>query len=139
MPPNAKVLVVDDSASCRHVVSSKLRSLAADVTETADGAQALQLLLAEPFDLVIIDLEMPKLDGFSLLGCIRGHPKTRHMPTIVLTSNESRHALEQALSAGATSYLTKPLNWVAFGDHIKHLLELARGRPHDRWATHAAS
>ena len=53
-------------------------------------------------------------------------PSLKHLPVIVLTAKESRAAIEQALINGATSFLVKPLNWTAFGEHIKHLLALAQ-------------
>jgi diguanylate cyclase (GGDEF)-like protein len=68
---------------------------------------------------------MPKFGGLDLIKSIRGHPKLKRIPIIVVTGNESREALESALAAGATSYLLKPLNWRAFGEHICHVLELA--------------
>lgn len=118
------VLIVDDDAFSRAVVSKKLGILA-DVVEAADGGEAFAHLQTTPFDLAIVDLEMPNFDGFDLIKCIRGHSKLRHVPVIVLTGNEKRNALDRALSAGATSFLLKPLNWQSFGEHIRHVLELA--------------
>jgi len=118
------VLVADDDAFSRAVVAKKLVGLA-DVVEAADGAEAFAYLQSMAFDLVIVDLEMPNFNGFDLIKCIRGHAKLRHVPVIVLTGNEQRRALDGALSAGATSFLMKPLNWQSFGEHIRHVLELA--------------
>src|SRR5205814_2078537 len=64
-------------------------------------------------------------NGVELIKDMRGHPALKHIPIIVLTANESRGGLENALTAGATSFLLKPLNWSAFGEHIRHVLELA--------------
>lgn len=124
--PNPHVLVVDDSDVSRKVVAAKLAQLQARVTEAGNGAEALALLLAGGFDLAIVDLEMPGVNGLDLLGCIRSHASLRHMPVIILTGREDRQALEAALSYGATSFLVKPLNWLAFGEHIRHLLYLSR-------------
>jgi CheY-like chemotaxis protein len=127
MSSRPRVLIADDDALCRRAVAAKLHR-SATVIEAPDGAEALSLLRLEPFDLAIIDLEMPALDGFGLLACVRAIPKIRHIPIVVLTGNEDRAALEKALISGATSYLIKPLNWAAFGPHIEHLLELSSGR-----------
>src|SRR5581483_5496665 len=118
------VLVVDDDAFARAVVSRRVAEFA-DVVEAEDGVEALARLQAAAFDLIVVDLEMPNFNGLDLIRCVRGHPNLRHIPIIVLTANETRSALESALTAGATSFLLKPLNWSLFGEHIGHLLELA--------------
>ena len=118
------VLVVDDDAFSRAVVSRKVARLA-DVIEAEDGLDALARLQSRTFDLAIVDLEMPNFGGLDLIRCVRGHPNLRHIPVCVLTGNETRSALEDALAAGATSFLLKPLNWTAFGEHIRHILSLA--------------
>lgn len=122
----ATVLVIDDDAFSRRVVASRIERLDAVVTEAEDGMTAFRLLHGQRFDLVILDLEMPNMNGYELLGCIRGAPSLKHLPVIVLTAKEDRTSLERALVSGATSYLVKPLNWTAFGAHITHLLQLAR-------------
>jgi CheY-like chemotaxis protein len=73
----------------------------------------------EKAGLAIVDLEMPNFDGLDLIKSVRGNPMLKHIPIIVLTGNESREALDGALAAGATSFLLKPLNWSAFGEHIR--------------------
>jgi diguanylate cyclase (GGDEF)-like protein len=118
------VLVVDDDAFSRAVVSKKVAKLS-DVVEAEDGLDGLSHLQTAVFDLAIVDLEMPQFNGLDLIKCVREHPTLKHIPIIVLTGNESRSAIESALTAGATSYLLKPLNWGAFGEHIRHLLHLA--------------
>ena len=121
-----RVLVADDEPITRFLTASKLARLNGHVLEAEDGLSAWDLLLSQPCQLAVIDLEMPKLDGFGLIQCVRGHPKTRHLPIVVLTSRDDKEAIERALIAGATSYLIKPLNWKLFGHHIGHLLELGR-------------
>lgn len=121
-PP--RVLVVDDEPVARTVVGARIASLGAQVVEAGDGASALQKLLKEPFDAAIIDLEMPGLDGFELIGCIRGHPQLKHLAVVVLSGREDATAIRNALQAGATSYLLKPLNWAAFSEHIRSCIGL---------------
>jgi diguanylate cyclase (GGDEF)-like protein len=118
------VLVVDDDAFSRAVVSRKVAKFA-DVVEAEDGLEALARLQSTVFDLAIVDLEMPKFNGLELIKCVRAHPTLKHIPILVLTGNESRSALQGALTAGATSFLLKPLNWNTFGEHINHVLHLA--------------
>ena len=120
----SRVLVADDDSFCRRAVGLKLKLLGSTVVEAEDGVQAFELLKSQKFDLAIVDLEMPKLNGCGLISCARGFPFTKKLPIVVLTSRSDRDAIEQALVAGATSFLIKPLNWAAFGAHIEHLLLL---------------
>jgi CheY-like chemotaxis protein len=121
----ARVLVVDDDAFSRAAVVKKVQQLRATTLEAEDGLQAFALLRQEPVDLAIIDLEMPVMNGHELLSCIRGAPKTKHLPVIVLTAADDRASLERALQCGATSLMIKPLNWAAFSSHIEHILFLS--------------
>lgn len=121
-----RVLIVDDEPITRSLVAKKVALLNVETCEAEDGAAAWQVLHDQDIHLAIIDLEMPHLDGFELLQCMRGHPRTRHIPAIVLTWREDKKSIERALSAGATSFLAKPLNWTLFGDHIRHVMGVAR-------------
>ncbi|NJO32447.1 MAG: diguanylate cyclase [Rhodospirillales bacterium] len=96
------------------------------MVEAEDGQSAMShLSTLGVVDLAIVDLEMPNINGVELIRQIRSHGALKHIPIIVLTANETRGGLENALTAGATSFLLKPLNWNAFGEHIRHILELA--------------
>lgn len=122
------MLVADDDAFSRTMASSRLAALDVDVVEAENGDAAMKVLQDVKVDLAIVDLEMPIVDGFALLGCIRGHPRLKHIPVVVLTGREDTAAMNQALSSGATSFLQKPLNWSAFGEHIKHLIQVSSGQ-----------
>jgi CheY-like chemotaxis protein len=121
------VLVVDDDRFSRTMAASRLATLDAHLVEAENGDDAMAMIRHLNIDLAIVDLEMPGSDGFALLSCIRGHPRLKHIPVVVLTGREDREAMSQALAAGATSFLQKPLNWTAFGEHIRHLIELSSG------------
>ena len=121
----ARVLVVDDDAFSRNAVVKKVQQLKATTLEAEDGLQAFALLRQEAVDLAIIDLEMPVMNGHELLSCIRGAPRTKHLPVLVLTAADDRASLERALQCGATSLMIKPLNWAAFSSHIEHILHLS--------------
>ena len=121
------IMVVDDSAVVREVMTAVLsQEPGFNVTVAADPFIAMGKMKNQRPDVIILDLEMPNMNGYELLGCIRGAPSLKHLPVIVLTAKEDRTSLERALVSGATSYLVKPLNWTAFGAHITHLLQLAR-------------
>ncbi len=128
-PPvgSANVLIVDDESMTRSLVSKKVALLKANAIEAEDGVEAWELLQKNSVRLAIVDLEMPNMDGFELLQRMRSNPRTQQIPAIVLTSHEDTASIEEALAAGATSYLQKPLNWGLFGDHIALILRLSQG------------
>jgi diguanylate cyclase (GGDEF)-like protein len=118
------VIVIDGDVGARAFAVRRISKLA-NVLEAGDGVAALGLMQTTPVDLIIVDIEMPNMDGLDLIRWVRRHPILTHTPIIVLTSDDSRMALESSLEAGATSFLLKPLNWSRFGEHIRHILELA--------------
>lgn len=120
-----KVLVADDDPIQRSLIAARLLALDGVATEAEDGTAAWRLLHQQHFDLAIVDLEMPGLDGFGLIQCMRGHPRTRHLPVVVVTSRTDGAAIRDALAAGASSFLTKPVVWSTFEHHIGFLLRLA--------------
>ena len=126
-----RALVADDDPVLRSLVVANLEGRADEVTEAGDGLVAWDLLLSRPFELALIDLSMPNLDGFMLIQCMRGHPRTKHMPIIVITSHNDQASIERAFKAGASSFLTKPLNWALFGHHVDYLTRLSDG---GQWA-----
>lgn len=124
--PRLKVLVADDDPLARSLVASALLRMNADVVEVGDGEEAWVALRKGDISAALLDLEMPGFDGFELISCVRGHPTTRHIPIIVITSRDDKRAIDRAQQAGATSYITKPVHWSAFRTHIGYLLDLMR-------------
>lgn len=118
------VLVADDDPIFRSLLTAKLTSLRCRVFSAEDGREAWDLLTQRRFALVIADLTMPNIDGVTLIQCIRAYPNTKHLPIIVCTSRETTEHLKEAISAGASSYMTKPVNWSMFEAHILHMLQL---------------
>ena len=117
-----RVLIVDDDAITRTLVAEKVGQLNVWTVGAEDGEQAWDCLQKRSFDLALIDLEMPNMDGFELIQKMRSDPRTMNVPIIVLTGREDRAAIEQLLLAGASSYLSKPLNWAALGKNIVDVL-----------------
>ena len=104
------VLVVDDSLSVRRTAQRLLNSAGAEAVTARDGVEAIELMRQRRFDLVITDLEMPRLNGYELISTIRRNPQTRSLPIVVLSSRTSKKHQNHAESLGATGYLTKPLS-----------------------------
>ena len=124
-PSVTRALVVDDDPILRGLMRARLAGIVDEVVEAGDGLEAWQLLGANRFHLAVVDLMMPGLNGFALIQCMRGHPRTRHMPIVVVTSSDDRAAIDKALEVGASAFITKPVMWATFKAHIGHLLRLA--------------
>jgi len=102
------VLVVDDSAAIRHLVSDCLRRQGFVVTTAVDGQDGLEKAKAGKFELVLTDYDMPRMNGFELVLGLRRDPQTRDIPLVMLTARESKRDQAQMRAAGLTSYLVKP-------------------------------
>lgn len=102
-----RILVVDDSITTRSLERSILEAHGYEVRIAVDGVQALEQLRAEPADLVITDVVMPRMDGLDLLRHIKNDSDIAHVPVIVVTSMEKREDLERGLSLGADAYIVK--------------------------------
>lgn len=120
-----KVLVVDDDPIFRSLVEARMMQFSCRLMEAADGGAAWRLARTNAFDMAIVDFEMPGLDGIALMQCLRTHPQTRHIPIVMCTSRQDLKAMQMAMAAGASSFLTKPVNWSLFEQHIQHLLSLS--------------
>jgi len=104
------VLTVDDSRTMRDMLALTLRSAGFKVSSANDGAAALELAQAEHFALVITDINMPVLDGLSLIRALRELPGYRHTPILTLTTEDSPAHRQAGRAAGATGWLVKPFD-----------------------------
>lgn len=107
--PNT-VLVVDDSPMSRKFVTFALRAKGLTVLAAQDGLDALEKLAHTPVDLVITDLNMPKLDGYGLVRAIRDDPAFGAVPIIILSSLTSDQEKQHGFDVGADAYLPKPFD-----------------------------
>ncbi|GIJ20175.1 SpoIIE family protein phosphatase [Micromonospora lutea] len=103
------VLVVDDNPDLREHVAQLLVPTW-EVSTAADGLEAMRLATEEPFDLVLTDVMMPRLDGFGLVAALRADPRTRYMPIVLLSARAGSAEEVAGLSVGADDYLTKPFS-----------------------------
>ena len=106
----ASILAVDDSASMRQMVSFTLKSAGYDVTAAEDGLVALNIAKAGSFDLVITDVNMPNMDGISLIAELRKLPNFKFTPLLMLTTESSMDKKMAGKGAGATGWIVKPFN-----------------------------
>lgn len=103
-----QALIVDDSISMRRALQGTLASAGFEARLARDGVEALGMMLAELPDVMILDIEMPRLDGFELLSVIRGNEALARVPVVILTSKAAEKHHRRALELGALAYLTKP-------------------------------
>ena len=102
------ILTVDDSASIRQVLGFTLRGAGYEVVAAVDGRDALAKADARQVDLVITDLNMPNLDGIGLIRELRGRPRYRFTPMLMLTTESQASKKQEGKAAGATGWIIKP-------------------------------
>jgi two-component system chemotaxis response regulator CheY len=104
------VLVVDDSMTIRQMVSFTLKQAGFGVLEATDGQDALERLDGARVDLVVTDLNMPRVDGITLIRCLRGRPASRYTPVLMLTTESQESKRQEGRAAGATAWIVKPFH-----------------------------
>jgi chemotaxis protein histidine kinase CheA/ActR/RegA family two-component response regulator len=108
-PPHGKhVLIVDDSPSVRRVVSSMLKQRGWEVQMARDGVEALEMISRDTPAAVLLDIEMPRMDGYELIATVRAQEQYRTLPLVVLTSRAAAKHQQRAILLGANSYVVKP-------------------------------
>jgi len=106
----ANILAVDDSASMRQMVSFTLKGAGHQVTEAADGQEALNKAKSQQFDLIITDVNMPVMDGITFIKNLRGEAKYKFTPMLMLTTESAADKKSEGRAAGATGWIVKPFN-----------------------------
>lgn len=104
-----RILSIDDSNSIRHAVHKMLDVIGAEFFEASDGQDGLEKLEAiGPVDLILLDMEMPRLDGIGFLEAVKKDERWKGIPVIVVSSIAQRERMIKAIQEGAKQYLTKP-------------------------------
>ena len=105
-----KILVAEDERDIRELINFTLRLNGYDVVSASDGEQALELALKEAPDLVLLDIRMPRLNGYEVCELIKNNEATKHIPVVFLTAKGQENEVEQGMQAGATDYILKPFS-----------------------------
>ncbi len=135
------VVVVDDDQTNIFVTEAMVRSIAGcRATSFTDSLKAFHWCSANPFDLLIIDYLMPLLNGIDFIAGLRADPRLADVPVLMVTGRSERAVLHRAFDAGATDFLTKPVDGIEFGARVRNLLLLHKSRTElaDRARTLAA-
>jgi DNA-binding response OmpR family regulator len=121
-----RILVVDDDPLLREFASVYLATPLASVDTVADGKAALDLLRNARFDVVLVDIEMPEIDGFELVRRVRAQESLRNLPIVMLTGREDIASIDRAYDLGATSFVTKPVNWRELAYQLRYVIRTGR-------------
>ena len=135
MADSARILVVDDNEMNRDMLARRLLRQGHAVETAIHGREALSMLQASAFDLVLLDIMMPEMNGYELLEHLRGDPLFRHLPVILISALDDADSVVKGIEMGADDHLPKPFN-----PHILRArvgASLAKKRLHDREQMHA--
>lgn len=135
--PAASLLVVDDNPMNRDILTRRLRRDGHEVAVAEHGRQALAMLRAGAFDLLLLDVVMPEMDGYAVLEHLRADAGLRHLPVLVLSALDDIDAVARCLEMGAVDYLPKPFNPVVLRARVGACLESKR--LHDAEVRHLAA
>jgi two-component system, chemotaxis family, chemotaxis protein CheY len=108
-PDALRFLIVDDFSTMRRIVRGLLKEIGIDnADEAEDGAVALSMLRATRYDFVVSDINMPVMNGFELLGAIKGDESLKHLPVLMVTAEARKEDIVRAAKEGAAGYIVKP-------------------------------
>ncbi len=121
---SARILIIEDDTTLNDQLADLLRGRGFDIAQCKDGEQGLMAAISEKFDLILLDVLLPKMDGFSVLKNLR---KSRQTPVMMLTACGAEEERIQGYSKGADDYLPKPFNFTELGLRIDALLRRSLG------------
>ena len=124
---NETILIIDDSQTIRRLVGHSLKALGYRIVTAEDGQQGLEMLSNERVDLVIVDLNMPVMDGLEFTREARASTLFRDLPIVMLTTESSEQDRARGLAAGVNTYLVKPVNAQMLNYKLRALLDAKKG------------
>lgn len=117
------IMVVDDSSSVRYVVKAALKGAGYEVVEACDGQEALLKLPEQKVDLIVSDVNMPKMDGIRLVKEVKKLPDYQSIPVFLLTSNDEQEKIKEGKAAGAQAWIIKPFEPPKFLKMVSNLIQ----------------
>jgi len=125
--PGARILAVDDSPTVLEMIKSILESGEYEVITATDGSEALELARSESPDLIVLDVMLPKLDGYKVCRLLKYDQKYQHIPIVMLTAKAEEQSMATGIRTGADQYLTKPVEPETLLETVAAELARARG------------
>ena len=122
----ALVLVVDDDMMLRYLAREALELEGFRVQEAADGAEALEHIAHERLHIILLDVQMPGMDGFTLCTTLRETPSGALLPVMMMTASSDVAAINRAYEVGATDFVTKPVNWTIITQRLRYTLRASQ-------------
>jgi CheY-like chemotaxis protein len=126
-----KILVAEDNATNRELFRELLEARGYTVIEACDGPEALRMIEQTQPDILLLDIGLPVLDGFSVVRAIRERPRLAALPVLAVTAYAMQEDRERALNSGFDGYLSKPINAKALAEELERLLSIRNGRNAD--------
>ncbi|HST59884.1 MAG TPA: response regulator [Longimicrobium sp.] len=121
-PPRRKILLIDDSATTHMWIKMILNKSAFEMVSAKDGVEGVEKALAENPDLILMDVVMPRMDGFSACRHLRTHDSTRGTPIIMVTTRAEARNVEEGFQSGCSDYITKPIDGLELMSKVRNFL-----------------
>jgi len=122
----SRILVADDNEEILNFLRESLESFGAEVESVCNGERALEVAFVRPFDLVVLDIDMPQMDGLETCRRLRALPFTAELPVLFLTADTRASTIEEAFRVGATDFLCKPVNALVLRARISNLIGIRK-------------
>ncbi len=119
-------LIIDDDAAHRLIARKALEQAGFTVEEAEDGKQGLLAVKKTRPDLVLLDVMMPKFDGYEFCAELRRDPEFMNLPILMVTALDDFESINRAFEVGATNFVTKPVNWTVLAFHVKYILRASQ-------------
>ena len=128
-----KVLVVDNEHYIRMLAKAAMEQSGFEVVTAGDGKEALEVFEATRPDIVLLDMSMPVMDGFTACAKLRELPHGKHVPILIMTGFDDFDSIKQAYEIGATDFVVKPINWMILNHRIEYMLRASRVAEQNRF------
>ena len=123
-----KVIIIDDDMTTRRIITRLIKQIGfTDFDEAADGQQAYDMMQEKDYGLILSDLDMPVMNGMELLDKVRADQKLMAKPFIMITANDDRENIIQAVKSKVSQYIVKPFTMPALREKIEKVLKNSRG------------
>jgi diguanylate cyclase (GGDEF)-like protein len=121
-----KILVCDDDLTARILMIETLSTDSIEVLEAENGKRAVELFEKHQPALILLDVSMPKMNGFDVCQYIRDHEKGKHIPIIMVTGSDDLESIHKSYAVGATDFIAKPIKWPILGERVKYILRASQ-------------
>ncbi|MFW6146334.1 MAG: response regulator [Planctomycetota bacterium] len=123
-PGTSRVLVVDDNPQNQELLAAYLETMDVEVRRADDGVTALQQVSADPPDLILLDIMMPRMSGFEVCTKLKSDPGTRDIPVIMVTALDRMADIQRAVECGTDDFLSRPLSRLELVTRVRNLLKV---------------